>query len=152
MPITTNLPNAHDAHNYPLPESKEAAPSHNSPPSAARRTHYAAGAPFFLFLFVDPFLRLHTHGHQLCRATTVKLLRPPPSRFVQPLPIPAPPRDFGCLPRSAIPGRISLLFPPTLQRMQSPLQRKNHCAQAHCEPCWVPVRTYRMGGLSAWLS
>ncbi|KAJ7830927.1 hypothetical protein B0H14DRAFT_2593058 [Mycena olivaceomarginata] len=40
MPITTNLPNAHDAHNSPLPESKEAAPSHNSPPSAARRTHY----------------------------------------------------------------------------------------------------------------
>ncbi|KAJ7692363.1 hypothetical protein B0H14DRAFT_2570796 [Mycena olivaceomarginata] len=37
MPITTNLP---DAHNSPPPESKETAPSHNSPPSAARRTNY----------------------------------------------------------------------------------------------------------------
>ncbi|KAJ7744569.1 hypothetical protein B0H14DRAFT_3606963 [Mycena olivaceomarginata] len=62
---------------------------------------------------------------------------------------PAPPRDFGCLPHPAIPGRISLLFPPTLQHMQSPRQRKNHGARrAHSELCWVPVRTYRMGGLA----
>jgi hypothetical protein len=96
-----------------------------------------------------PFLRLHIHGHQLCRATTIKLLRPPPSRFVQPLPIPAPPRDFSCFPHPAIPGRISLLFSPTLQCMQSLRQRKNHDARrAHSELCWVPVRTCRMGGLA----
>jgi hypothetical protein len=47
--------------------------------------------PFLLFLVVgegdhertdahvqDPFLRLHMHGYQLCRATTIKLLRPRP--------------------------------------------------------------------------
>ncbi|KAJ7767906.1 hypothetical protein DFH07DRAFT_769427 [Mycena maculata] len=40
MSIPTNLPNAHDAHNSPPPEGKDAAPSHNMPPTAARRTSY----------------------------------------------------------------------------------------------------------------
>ncbi|KAJ6553850.1 hypothetical protein B0H10DRAFT_1968129 [Mycena sp. CBHHK59/15] len=40
MSTTTNLPSAHDAHISPPPESKEASPSHNSPPSTARRTSY----------------------------------------------------------------------------------------------------------------
>ncbi|KAJ7362416.1 hypothetical protein DFH08DRAFT_1073593 [Mycena albidolilacea] len=36
----TNLPSAHGAHNSPPLESKEVPPSHNSLPSATRRTHY----------------------------------------------------------------------------------------------------------------
>ncbi|KAJ7690159.1 hypothetical protein B0H14DRAFT_3532471 [Mycena olivaceomarginata] len=63
---------------------------------------FSSSIPSFGYTFV--------HVYQLCWATIITLLGPRPP--ATPLPIPAPPRDFGCLPRPAIPGRVLLCSHP----------------------------------------